>query len=31
MPKEKSTTDLKDERSALIKKGKDLIESAKKE
>lgn len=31
MPKEKSTTDLRDERSGLIKRGKDLINAAKAE
>ncbi|MFV0326883.1 MAG: phage major capsid protein [Bacteroides xylanisolvens] len=31
MAKEKSTTDLKDERSGLVKRGKELIDSAKKE
>lgn len=31
MPKEKSTTDLRDERSALIKRGKDMIAAAKAE
>lgn len=31
MAKEKSTTDLKDERSSLVKRGKELIDSAKKE
>jgi len=31
MAKEKGTTDLKDERSGLVKRGKELIESAKKE